>query len=288
MTTKRSSGRLHDDFLRVQKVAPDGRLLWGDEGALVTASKPFRPYNDEDRALGIQPPTAGTLGPISRSYPTYKGDQVIAGDGEGGAFAVWSEEDYPTRSYQVYAQRVDADGTLSWPEPVLLKSGGDSPVFSVVKSAAKGEPGGAILSIRLSQAYADPRPSTTLLRLQTDGKQSLLKMGSSLAGVAATEQGALISWRTEGQNGPPQEMAPSLYIQKLAEDGGAAWEEIRVIETEKGQSFGNVAFAAAGGDTTIVWRLGTTFQSARRPYPGPEHRRDRRKEMGRRRAKGVS
>ena len=72
----------------------------------------------------------------------------------------------------------------------------------------------------------------------------------------------LISWRAEGQNGPPQEKAPSLYIQKLAEDGGAAWEEIRVIETEKGQSFGNVAFAATGGDTTIVWRLGTTFQSA--------------------------
>jgi hypothetical protein len=238
---------LHDDFLRLQKVTPDGRLLWGDEGVLVIASQPYRPYNDEDRALGIQPPTAGTKGPVSRSWPTYTGNQVVAGDGEGGAFAVWSEEDYPSRTHRVYAQRVAADGTLSWPEPVLLKSGGDYPGLSVIKSA-----------------YADPRPSTTLLRLQADGRQSLLKFVSASSGVVATDQGALVAWRLEEapQFGPPQERAATLYIQAITDEGSPAWDETPVIATEKGQSFGDASFASSGSDTVVVWRLGSMPQNA--------------------------
>lgn len=55
---------LHNDFLRLQKLAPGGTRLWGEQGILLVSSSPFRPISEEDKAAGIK-------GTIVRDYPTY-------------------------------------------------------------------------------------------------------------------------------------------------------------------------------------------------------------------------
>ncbi|MDD5702841.1 MAG: hypothetical protein PHU23_12420, partial [Dehalococcoidales bacterium] len=77
---------LHDDYLRLQKIAPDGQRLWDDDGILLVTSSPYRPLTREEIAGGIG-------GTTTRSRPTYAGRHDIASDGAGGVIAIWEEED---------------------------------------------------------------------------------------------------------------------------------------------------------------------------------------------------
>ena len=188
MTTKRSSGGLHDDFLRVQKVAPDGQLLWGDEGTLVTASKPFRPITMKTgrSAFNRRPPGPWVL---STAPTLHKGDQAIAGDGEGGAFAVWFGRRLP---YPLVSSLRSA-GWCRW-DPVLagacpVEIGRRLPRFRLSSRPPTGEPGEPS-SIRLSRPMPTLAPPRRCCASRQTGKRVCLKMGSSVTGIAVLPNGA--------------------------------------------------------------------------------------------------
>ena len=101
---------LWDNSLRIQKIAPDGSMPWGDEGILVVASSPFRTVTDEDK-------TAGIKGTYTRSFPTYSGYHLIAGDDEGGIYVAWAEENLTSKG-SIYLQRISSNGTFSWDDRV--------------------------------------------------------------------------------------------------------------------------------------------------------------------------
>ncbi|MBN2239109.1 MAG: hypothetical protein JW712_04995 [Dehalococcoidales bacterium] len=106
---------LWDNYLRVQKIAPDGSRLWGDEGVLVVTSSPFRSLTNEEKATGIK-------GTYMRSRPTYSGRHEIVGDGTGGVFIFWDEEQDSGTS--VYAQYLNDNGEYLWPGKILVADNG--------------------------------------------------------------------------------------------------------------------------------------------------------------------
>lgn len=249
---------LHDDFLRLQKVSPDGRLLWGTEGVLVTASSPYRPLTEEEKARGIQ----GTVG---RSWPTYTGYQVVVSDGAQGAIAVWHEEDYDNRMFRIYARRVDREGSFAWPEPVLLSAARDFPYFTSITCGADADNG----LVALAVPGAGGGGLTTFMCFDRDGKTLWQKSMAARMNYSTDEMvgdglGGIISSRTEASPpiGPPSERSISLFLQRLGREGNALWTERPVITTEKGQSFDVDIVRDGTGGAILVWRLAEMEQNA--------------------------
>jgi hypothetical protein len=104
------SKALRDDYLRLQRIAPDGRRLWGDEGLPIVASSPFRPVTPEETDSGVR-------GTSTRSRPTYEGVHYIVTDCAGGVIILW-EEDTGEEDNRVYARRLDNDGNYVWSDKV--------------------------------------------------------------------------------------------------------------------------------------------------------------------------
>jgi hypothetical protein len=101
---------LHDDSLCLQKIAPDGALLWGSAGLTLVASSPFHTS------------TAGSVGIADRAFPTYTGTQDIVTDGDGGVIVIWEEEGGQDAD-QVFAQRVNSKGNSVWSKNTLVGTG---------------------------------------------------------------------------------------------------------------------------------------------------------------------
>jgi hypothetical protein len=232
--------------------------MWGEEGVPVVASQPYRELTDEDRALGIQ-------GPFTRSWPTYTGFHALGGDGAGGAIVFWHEEDYPERRHRAFAQRVGSAGETAWPEPVLLKSGGDVPRIEPIASATDEAPGVATVAIRAAFAIADPRPGTTLMWLDMNGKVLSQKMLGNLQDIEGDGSGGVIIDRFEETPGfgPPWERSVQVSFQRHDREGNALWEEKPIIATAKGWSVGTVTTAVdSNGEAFAAWRTGQSQQRA--------------------------
>ncbi|GAI95903.1 unnamed protein product, partial [marine sediment metagenome] len=144
---KTVSRGVHDDFLRLQKLSPDGLPLWGDDGVLITASSPRRPLTEDEIASGAK-------GTFTRSLPTYDGKHDIVSDGSGGVVVFWTVEDEDS-NYVVYAQRVDNEGNLVWQDKVAVgPSYNRYPSYEVVSDNS----GGVIIATTVAES--------DLLRLQ--------------------------------------------------------------------------------------------------------------------------
>jgi len=248
---------LHDDFLRLQKVNPDGRLLWGDNGVLVTASSPFRGLTEEEKARGMQ-------GTASRSWPTYTGYQRVVSDGEQGAIVIWYEEDYPNRTYLVYARRVDAQGDFAWAKPIMLATTKDNPNFSGIYDGTGGSEGLVALAI----PGAGGGGLTTFMCFDRDGKilwQKSMPAGMNYStDMVSDGLGGIIVSRYE-YSPPfhaPREQVISLYLQRLDSEGNAVWTERPVVTTQTGQSLATDMVADTTGGAMLVWRLGQTENDA--------------------------
>ena len=248
---------LHDDYFRLQKIGPDGRPLWGEEGVLVVASSPFRPLTEEEKARGIQ-------GPTSRSWPTYTGHQILVGDGAGGAIAVWDEEDYTngTSKYRAYARRVDADGKFVWPGPLLLKESNGSEEFAAILiDTGDGS--------KLDAVAVRPYDSGTMtfMCIDRDGKNAWQSFFSSRAGYATGmagdgQGGVIISRREYDTMGPPSQTSISLYLQRLDNQGKSVWTERPVITSGKGKSLDVTIVGDGDGGAILAWRLGQAQEHA--------------------------
>ncbi len=234
---------VHDDSLRLQKVSPDGRLLWGPEGVLVTASSPY----------------SGSVGSFTRSWPTYDGKQVVVSDGAGGAIVVWHEEDWPNKQHLVYAERVDADGGIAWPEPILLTTLPNGFTgFSPVSLLPTESDGTACLAVWVDSGLLGERAFTALVRFDMDGKVVSAPRLPDAWFAASDDVGGAIAWQYEDTPsvGPPWERSARLHVQRLDSGGHSLWTHRSVIATQIGE-YVDAAVAGDGwGGAVLTWRFG--------------------------------
>jgi hypothetical protein len=236
---------LVDDYLRLQRLAPDGTPLWGEAGVLVVASSPFRPITDEEIAAGIK-------GTSTRSRPTYEGRHDVISDGAAGVIVFWEEEE-ADNSDSLYAQRIDGEGRQVWPERVPVASGQVCSLLSVISDGA----GGAILAIT-GQAPA----ATCLRRLDGGGEVGWLEGGVLIPSeypfdmIGDGRGGVVLYWNEANRpSGPPEEARYSLVVQMLNQSGEVVWPEKTVFTTDKAQYYTASAADDAGGGAVLAWRL---------------------------------
>ncbi|MDD5039168.1 MAG: hypothetical protein PHN78_07625, partial [Dehalococcoidales bacterium] len=228
---------LHNDFLRLQKLAPDGALLWGEQGKLLVNSSPYRPLTEEEKAAGIK-------GTVIRSYPTYAGTHDIVSDGTGGVIVVWEEEG-GQNSERVYAQRLNSDGSLAWNGNVIAGYAGYQ--YNSLHSDGSG---GATLAITGSDVGAAYQQ-----HIGSDG--ALLEKVGYLPDTISDGFGGSYRVRlaSEPPSGPPAQRRMILYVQRINPAVSSFWPEKQVLATEPRYQIGNLEYAADGtGGIILLWQ----------------------------------
>ncbi|KPJ59273.1 MAG: hypothetical protein AMJ46_11940 [Latescibacteria bacterium DG_63] len=206
----------------VQRVDSSGVALWAVDGVAASAA--------EDNQM----------------------DPRIVSDGTGGAIMTW--RDYRTvTDYDVYAQRVDADGNVMWTEDgeaVCL-----APEHQFFPEIASDNAGGAII------AWYDYRNATDAniyaQRLDPSGDTLWVENGvgvctfggdqKEVSIVADGSGGAVMAWFDARFKG--------IYAQRVDADGNALWtaDGVAVCEAAGEQRVPRLVSDGAGG-AIIVWR----------------------------------
>jgi len=233
---------LHNDFLRLQKLTPDGTRLWGDEGKLLVSSSPYRPLNDEEKAAGFK-------GTISRSRPTYAGTHDIVSDGSEGCIVIWEEEG-EKNSYYVYAQRLDIGGNPAWKEKVTV--GSSSYQYHSLSSDGSG---GAYLALT-------GRYTGTVYQQHIGSNGELLEKTEYSTDTIGDGLGGSIRVRVEVDppSGPPNQKRNILYVQRFDSLGSPLWPEKQVLATLEHYQLGNLKYTGDGkGGVILTWQLEKEF-----------------------------
>jgi hypothetical protein len=227
----------HDDYLRLQKLGPDGSRLWGDEGKLLVTSSPYRPLTEEEIADKGTPP---------RSLPTYAGTHDIVSDGSGGCIVIWEEEGEKS-SYQVFARRLDSDGNPVWDTPVTVGS-----ASYLYRSLVSDGSGGAILTLTLGD-------NNTPFPYRINSVGDVLSVTTVYTPATVNDGfGGSIRVRVEADPlfGPPYEKSNRLYVQRFDAAGNPLWPEQQVLATPERYQIGSLEFAADGtGGIILLWQL---------------------------------
>lgn len=240
---------LHDDFLRLQKIDPQGRPLWGDEGVLVVASSPYRPLTAEEIASGIK-------GTITRSRPTYGGYHKIVSDASGGAIVFWGVEEGMSGLHTTYAQRVDKRGEFVWQDNGVSVYAGDSTLISAISDGA----GGAIFVMRGNESGR-----TLIKRISASGELHSIAIIARLIDPQVIRDGLggviYLDIVEQPPYGDPRNRQLSLYVQRRDDKGKKQWMEKPVVTTEIGQhDLQNDITGDGSGGAIIAWR---TWQKER-------------------------
>jgi len=171
-------------------------------------------------------------------------------DGWGGAIIVW--RDYRNGNYDIYAQRVDASGSILWAidgVPVCDEtSGQDYP------AVATDGLGGAIVAWQDSRSAG--RQETYAQRVNASGTTMWLPAGVVVGAsvdsqyeamiVADAVGGAYITWRTNLYD---------IYAQRLNASGSPRWGSVgRVICTAANQRYDLRPIADGTGSLIVSWR----------------------------------
>ena len=234
---------LHNDFLRLQKLDPDGKRMWGEQGKLLVSSSPYRPLTEEERAAGIK-------GTVIRSYPTYAGVHSIVSDGTGGVIVVW-EEAGERNTNRVYARRLDSSGNAVWDETVLVGEGNLQEQILASDSS-----GGATIGL-----LTDDFAGTAYLQ-HIDGSGEL--SGKYLYSHNMIGDGLGGSYRVRvdsaPSSGPPAQRRMILSVQRINPALSFFWPEKQVIATEQGYQLGNLEYTADGtGGIILLWQFQKEF-----------------------------
>ena len=221
---------LRDDYLCLQKLAPDGSKLWGNNGLTLVKSSPFQ---------------TSASGNVDRSLPTYTGTQDIVSDGAGGVIVIWDEEG-GNGAEQAYAQRVDNQGNTAWSGNTLVGYG-TYQTYSLQTDNA----GGAFLAL---QAYN--QGVTFRVRVGHDG--GLLGVTPYYPYSVSDGSGGSINCRIQlvQPNAGSGTIYDTLYVQRLDAAGSPVWPEKQVISSRLGYEILNLQCTADGsGGILMCWQL---------------------------------
>jgi hypothetical protein len=221
---------LRDDYLCLQKFAPDGTRLWGNNGLTLITSSPFQ---------------TSASGNVDRSLPTYTGTQDIVSDGTGGVIVIWDEEG-GNGSNRVFAQRVDNQGNTAWSGNTLV---GNRPYQS--HSLITDGSGGAFLAL---QAYNQE----VTFRVQVGHDGGLLGVTQYYPYSVGDGSGGSINCRIQlvQPNAGSGTIYDTLYVQRLDAAGSPVWPEKQVISSRLGYEILNLQCTADGsGGILMSWHL---------------------------------
>ncbi|GAX59201.1 hypothetical protein SCALIN_C01_0132 [Candidatus Scalindua japonica] len=291
-------GRSFNSQVYVQRVDQNGNILWGQDGLLIAVIPPEDGQSDPrivadgfggaivawtDLRSGINTDAYGQRvdGNGNRLWgiggvplASVVGDQLlvrVASDGVGGGIFSWTDSRDGSEEFDIYAQRVDAGGTIAWsPEGI--------PVCNITGSQIKNE----IISDGLGGAlvtWEDGRRSDSVnnithtdLYVQKVNSQGLTVWDAGGVVVAATDEaqirpsilsdgsgGAFISWQDFFRGGTWW----NIYAQHIDESGQAKWKNdgIPVSIADEIQTDPLIISDGTGG-VIILWydnRAGTYF-----------------------------
>ena len=238
---------LCDDYLRLQKIDPEGNPMWGEKEVLVVSSSPFRPVTPEERERGEK-------GTFTRSRPTYRGCHKVVSDGSGGTIVIW-EEEQAGGTHVCYAQRFDDGGQPVWKEggiPISTISG-EAKITLVVSDGF----GGAILVLDSNGSHSAQRVNAGGKLLWSEGGVNLWRVGPQIASDGLG--GAILSMeeRRHPLRTDPRVTGQSiLYAERLDGEGHLLWPEEPLFITEEGQWLQSVFASDGSGGAVIAWRIG--------------------------------
>ena len=204
-----------------QRIAAGGIVRWTADGvALCTAT-------------GIQ------------AYPS------IVADGAGGAIVTW--EDYRSGSYDIYAQRISADGTVRWTADgvALCTATGDQSRPTIVSDGA----GGAIVTWQDERSgstdiYAQRISAGGTVQWTANGVALCTATGDQGSPTSASDGagGAIVTWHDvrSGNN--------DIYAQRIAAGGTVQWtaDGVALCTATGEQSRPTIVPDGAGG-AIVTW-----------------------------------
>lgn len=212
--------------VEAQKVAPDGTLLWGDSGVIVSADP------------------SGTDSP------------KVAGLADGSVAVAWSNQS----DGSVVVQKLDADGNPQWGTGVTVTDGATS--YAV--GDLHGDPDGNVIVSWIVLNFSSPHAMYAQKLAAIDGgnlwgadpvtvedaTDGPLQFGNFPPFVSDGAGGAVFVWYTVGSVG-------EVHAQHILSDGSAAFAQNGVLassNTTRNHFEPSGAYDAASGDIYALWR----------------------------------
>ena len=207
--------------------------------------------------------TVRPSGDDTRNYPVCvaSGDQLspcVISDGAGGGIVVW--QDFRSGNWDIYAQRVSADGSARWTaDGVPVCTAANDQTVSTLLASGSAVPdgaGGAII------VWTDLRSGTAKVYAQRIGATGAVRWtsdGIALCGAANGQTtpsivsdgsgGAVVVW-TDTRNGTDQDICG----QRVDSAGSLLWGPTgAVICSASGEQYNSSLTASADGGAVVVW-----------------------------------
>jgi hypothetical protein len=235
-----------DKNIYMQKIDGGGNILWQSEGMAVTE------HPGDQKLIGIVPDDAGGMivawedspgsdvdiyaqrldgsglprwtadGIAVCSEPGNQSQAVITDDGQGGLIAVW--QDTRGSGIDIYAQRIDLDGTRVWPTGGTVVC--SAPKDQIRPGIVADKTGGAIVS------WCDYRGDDAdifVQRINATGDQSWQQDGVALCSLEGNQLlpriapdrygGAIVTWQDQ------RSADWNIYAQRVTEGGSIQWDD---------------------------------------------------------------
>ena len=214
-------GNQHDFY--VQRISPEGDILWGDEGVLIGGGYKY--------------------------WDSFH-DLHLVSDGSGGALVSWlASASSEQREYISHVTSVDSEGNVRWQREVRA-------VDHMISDGA----GGAIIATDYSRdertlfvIKIDPEGNFPWgedgVSFYVDGYQA-----NSLQLVSDSDGGAIIAWQE--RTGEPGERVTCVYTQKVNTEGSQSWGQDGVLLYTSSEEAGAEELRLTGdgsGGAIAIW-----------------------------------
>ncbi len=187
------------DDIYAQRVTADGNARWQTDGLMIH------------------------MGPVSSGFG-YSVPGIVR-DGKGGAILSWTEGPGSNALWDIFAQRVDGEGSILWPDTVYVCG---APGGQYLSSMRENGEGGAIIAWRDMRNGADQNGMAYAARITGDG-QTVATLLQSFA-IRAQGRSIVIEWRLA-------EMDADAKFTVLRSSGGDYEEFIHPFLQRDGLSF---------------------------------------------------
>jgi FlgD Ig-like domain/PGAP1-like protein/Fibronectin type III domain len=273
--------RSGDYYVYAQRISADGIALWTANGVAVCGATPYRQRNPtiasdgtggaivswqdsrNDLYHGVYDiyaqriSAAGTVQWPGNGVPlcTATGDQLsqkMVSDGEGGAIVTWRDfRRYLVGGYDIYTQRISANGTVQWTANGVGITNADDPAIS---------PDGAGGAIVTWQELADNSRDVYAQRLSANGSFEWPVNGVALCTAAGAQShptitsdgagGAIASWE-DFRSGS----SPDVYAQRISAGGTIQWRANgEAICTAAGYQLSPTIVSDDAGGAIVTWQ----------------------------------
>lgn len=265
-----------------QRLSPSGALLWNASGvALCTAGGPQHDetlipdgaggaivtwWDRRDNAAAVigdiyaqRVNSAGTVQWASDGVPicVATGSQqypMIASDGSSGAVITWADARNGSSNRDIYAQRVDADGTRLWTANgvALCNAANDQTSTAIASDGA----GGAIVAWADSRAtekiYAQRISSGGVVQWTADGVPLTNGSGETLPTILEDGAGgAIVTWMDFSHFPTSQ---ADIRAQRIASNGTAQWGAAGLAVCDfTGNQLSPVLTTDGAGGAIVTW-----------------------------------